>query len=414
MSGELPFTGFVIPGGGGGGSGDVTGGGTGQADNLASWTDTTSIEDSGIAKADVVLNTGTSTDNAAARYDSTTGSLVQDSAFIIGDVSGASLPISTTAGNALAISVTAPAAANGASQAGKNFSVTASNAVASLDTAGAAAGGSVTITAGNAARLTSGNAAGGNINLTPGTGIGTGANGSVVFPAGSSGSPAIVVTSAQSLFSGASNHLSWGRAGNIFGSLTDRAIHLPSDGGLRLVSTTNAATGTADVGISRVAAGILKTDNGSSGVGWVLSPSHVALTSDFTNDTATMSNLTGLTVTLLTGRKYTFRMVLLCANSVAADGVKIDFDGGAGTATVFRQHTTIHDAALLTSAQTSALATDVTAGTITGDSIVESRGAFTVNAAGTFIPRAAMNADTTGTLTVYAGSYLWIEDTTFA
>lgn len=46
---------------------------------------------------------------------------------------------------------------------------------------GAAAGGSVTITAGNAARLTSGNANGGNIYLVPGAGIGSGTTGAWYF-----------------------------------------------------------------------------------------------------------------------------------------------------------------------------------------------------------------------------------------
>lgn len=97
-------------------------------------------------------------------------------------------------GSGAGVNATAPAAANGASQAGTNVSLTASNAVASLDTAGAATGGSINITSGNAARNTSGNAAGGNITLTTGTGIGTGISGRVIVPDG---------TAAQPLFTGA-------------------------------------------------------------------------------------------------------------------------------------------------------------------------------------------------------------------
>lgn len=66
--------------------------------------------------------------------------------------------------------------------AGNGLAITADPAIAGSSNAGAAAGGSVTITAGAAARLTSGNANGGNINLVPGAGIGTGTAGQVVGP----------------------------------------------------------------------------------------------------------------------------------------------------------------------------------------------------------------------------------------
>lgn len=95
--------------------------------------------------------------------------------------------LATSAGTALGLTATAPAATTGASQAGVGVTITASPAVASTDTAGAAAGGSVTITAGAAARNASGNANGGDITLATGAGIGTGVAGTVIVPAGSAG-----------------------------------------------------------------------------------------------------------------------------------------------------------------------------------------------------------------------------------
>lgn len=89
--------------------------------------------------------------------------------------------VKSAAGAAIAVTATAPTATTGASQAGVAATLTASAAVASTDTAGAAAGGNVTITAGAAARLTSGNADGGNVFIVPGTGIGTGVAGGLVF-----------------------------------------------------------------------------------------------------------------------------------------------------------------------------------------------------------------------------------------
>lgn len=89
MSGELPFTGFVIPGGSGGG-GNVTGPGSATEDNLASFGSTsgTVLEDSGIAKANVVQHASTSTDNAIARYDGAGGKTLQDSAATVADTTG--------------------------------------------------------------------------------------------------------------------------------------------------------------------------------------------------------------------------------------------------------------------------------------------------------------------------------------
>ena len=81
--------------------------------------------------------------------------------------------LATSAGTALGLTATAPAATTGASQAGIPVTITASPAVASTDTAGAAAGGIVGIYSGAAARLTSGNASGGGIALSLGAPVGT-------------------------------------------------------------------------------------------------------------------------------------------------------------------------------------------------------------------------------------------------
>lgn len=143
--------------------------------------------------------------------------------------------------------------------------------------------------------------------------------------------------------------------------------------------------------------------------GFLFDAGRSVLTGNATNDTATMA-ATGLTATLSAGRSYGFRLVLFAENSTAADGIKIDFDGGAATAQAFRAHGLIHDASLETSAQVSALATDIAGAAITGASLVVVEGAIITAAEGTFIPRFAMNADSGGTLTLYAGSYLLVYD----
>ncbi len=162
------------------------------------------------------------------------------------------------------------------------------------------------------------------------------------------------------------------------------------------------------------AAGVSAPTDGSTGVGWVFEQgSSAALNADYTNATAVMSNISGLTRTLLTGRKYVFDMYLRFSNSTAADGIVIDFDGGTATATDFRVHCLVFDTALLLSAQTTAIATDISATTATGASTFDCHGSFTVNAAGTFIPRAQEEADGGGTLTIELGSDLRLHDVPF-
>lgn len=124
-----------------------------------------------------VVGPASSTDNAIARYDSTTGKLLQNSALTVSDVAASVVTLATTAGNGLTVDVTEPTATTGASVAGKATLMSAGNAVASTDTDGAAGGGDFTIYGGEAARRTSGDAAGGNIILRPGTHVGGGGTG---------------------------------------------------------------------------------------------------------------------------------------------------------------------------------------------------------------------------------------------
>lgn len=248
-------------------------------------TDTTLTASGGIGGS-----TG-ATDNAALRADEVGGSTSQGSGLIIGDVSGSSLPLSTQAGNAIAITATAPTAANGASQAGKAASLTASPAVASLDTAGAAAGGAVTITSGAAARLTSGNAAGGDINLMPGAGVGTGAPGAVAIPSTRSirftDTPG--ATSHASFKSATVGYLNAYDNGGAAGSFSAAnfvaggddtpanstiwigagSVRVGSGGiyGFSSAATTPPGSTTSDTRISRAAAGVLRVGAGSGAIG---------------------------------------------------------------------------------------------------------------------------------------------------
>lgn len=134
---------------------------------------------------------------------------------------------------------------------------------------------------------------------------------------------------------------------------------------------------------------------------------------DVTNATTTMSNITGLSETLEAGRHYTGELVLKCDDSTAADGIKFDFDGGSATMTAFAAGAAVLTGGAATPGTTvsSALATDLNWTVLTSETWITVRFSLTVNAAGTFIPRFAQNAHTTGTATVSRGSYMKMDDT---
>lgn len=133
------------------------------------------------------------------------------------------------------------------------------------------------------------------------------------------------------------------------------------------------------------------------------------VTADVTNATATMANLTDLTLNLVAGATYVGRMVAKCANSTAAEGISIDFDGSSATMTAFAA-----GAGLVTGGTTvavatvsSALATDLNWTTITGQTWLSIDLAFTVNASGTFLPRFCEGAaHSSGTATMSRGTYV--------
>lgn len=134
---------------------------------------------------------------------------------------------------------------------------------------------------------------------------------------------------------------------------------------------------------------------------------------DHTNNTTTPTAITNLTATVIAGRKYAGELVLFCDNTVAADGLRVDFDGGTATMTTFEAAVSSNvQGATFSVTISAALATDIIATTtgVTTRLCVVIKFGFVVNAAGTFIPRAGLEAASTGVLTTRVGSYMLIQD----
>lgn len=156
-----------------------------------------------------------------------------------------------------------------------------------------------------------------------------------------------------------------------------------------------------------LAAGSSKGDTGATGATGAAG-THLAsmLVADATSATAVMA-ATGLSVPVTSGRKYLFRVVAFLEDSVAADGMVLDFDTSA-SATNFRAFAFIYEdnsGALLDVASLTALATDV-ASTGEGPVAVVIQGSYEPSANGNLLLRFAQIAHTTGTLTLYRGSSL--------
>lgn len=200
-----------------------------------------------------------------------------------------------------------------------------------------------------------------------------------------------------------------------------RGLHVNSDGGVIINQHTTATyasslqVGSQDVtdfsvgntgGVSGTFRQGINASGGAflvSSAGWVQETGRCFVTADQTNATTTMQTST-CSVTVVSGKKYSFQCELFLSDSVAVDGAKMDFNGGAATATNFRAQVTAFDTALNLSSQVTALATASSASTFTGAGAFEVHGTFEPSANGTFIPRFAQVSHSTGTLTLARGS----------
>jgi hypothetical protein len=220
------------------------------------------------------------TDNAIARYDGTTGKLIQNSDIIIDDASGGSVKFASTTGNDLSIN-----AADGSSSAGRSLVVRAGDASGF----GAANGGSVTLRAG--ANVNPGGTPG-SLNLTGGRNQASGGTGGdASFDAGADTS-GTGTGGAASLGTANAESVSIGRSGKT--TTVNGLFSLPNDD----IQISEGGTGasTEDGAINNII-------NGAT-----------ALTSPAVDDYMALRDTSGAV-----GRKMRFDDFLKVINSLTAD-----------------------------------------------------------------------------------------------
>lgn len=180
-------------------------------------------------------------------------------------------------------------------------------------------------------------------------------------------------------------------------------------------SSGNAQAAAKDTGLIRAAATVVSVTNGSSGSGWLQNSAGESrrTATQTVTDSASLTADNTLTATLIAGRKYRFR-IRYYMTTVNTSGVQVDLNGGTATMTAINGFTTIRSStgAVLNGGQISALTTSV-GHTATGTfALVEVEGSMQCNAAGTFIPRFAQNAETGAAESVVAqvGSFMELGD----
>lgn len=186
---------------------------------------------------------------------------------------------------------------------------------------------------------------------------------------------------------------------------------LPADESYRWSSSAGDATATGDIGLSRLAAGVAKVNDGSTGSGWLQNTAgEASLTTAFTRSDTTLTN-TALSLTVIAGRSYRVTGCLQVSNSTATEGVKFDFAGGTATATTFFAGAYAAGSVTAGTVTSVSLAGVINYSVITGTDLVYFFGFLKVNAGGTIILRAAENSTALGTATLGAGSWMALNDT---
>lgn len=272
------------------------------------------------------------------------------------------------------------------------------------------------------------NKTGGSITLTPGAKTGSGADGKVIVrqPGGTPGTDDVNLY----VESGFAHELvidaqgGPGSAQSVAvryqGTLISRFVNSGDYTGLFIPDGSGAAAVifgddafTADAGVKRVAARVVKPTAGNTGDGWFQNTAgrdRVNAAAVTATDT-TMVNVIALSKTVIAGRKYIGKYTFFANNSTGADGLKFDMGGGTATFTSIEFG---FSAALGATLGTVASTTSTTAITVTvvstSDAVYEVSFGFVCNAAGTVIPRFAEVVDGGGTATVQIQSFVLMED----
>lgn len=223
-------------------------------------------------------------------------------------------------------------------------------------------------------------------------------------PLGSAAAPTYGFASGSGMYSQAGGLLNFSLNGA-------RTWQMDTSGNFSLLSTGSLFFGASqDAYIKRLAANVIASGNSD---GWFQNGAgEGALTAAFTNATTTFAS-SNLSYTVIAGRSYRIHGILAIANSTAGHGVKLDFNGGNATATTFWATATVLSGGTVTAGTltSSSLAGVINFTSVTGTVYVMVDGYLKVNAAGTFILRAAEDSTGGASASLGVGSWIGLSDT---
>lgn len=167
-----------------------------------------------------------------------------------------------------------------------------------------------------------------------------------------------------------------------------------------------ASNNTKDTSVERVAGGVVGAGVGTAGTanGWFVDSrtSRVSTQFDSTLST-TLANVTGLSVSVLAGRTYSFDATLYTSSNVAG-GIQAAIAGTATATAVIYEGYNINGATLNGQTRATSLGTAVAATTAVTSAMVKIFGTITVNAAGTLTVQFAQNTTSASASSVLVGS----------
>ena len=200
-----------------------------------------------------------------------------------------------------------------------------------------------------------------------------------------------------------------GRAKILFSSAG--ATTLDANGWGLICGSTISFNNAIDHAIGRIAAGVIGI-GGTTPTNFYQWAGQARVTSDFSvTSSAVLTNVTGLSVSLVAGRTYSFQAELYVTDA-AAGGVQAAIAGTATATAIQYTGYTVADNAIKGKTNATALATAVgsTLTTETAGIVVRISGTITVNAAGTLTVQMAQNTSN-GTATIAKrGSWFLVND----
>lgn len=167
--------------------------------------------------------------------------------------------------------------------------------------------------------------------------------------------------------------------------------------------------------IYKAADNVVAISNSSSShtvSGWLQWAGEARVSSDFSaTSNTTLANVTGLSVTLLGSRKYSFHIPLFFSTGATAGGIKVALGGTATVTNLIADAECVDGTTNVAGTQVSTLGSNLVANTNAGTTpkcVIE--GTFESNAGGTFTVQFAQNASSATPSAVKRGSYMLVQD----